>query len=160
MDGLFNHPLNYLMQPTLQDIIIGWAPNEFANLHVPFNKGKAQDGLHDRFEMRFLKVTEAIDWPFTQPLILVDQARGAENVSASSTDEAPHTKRQKFDTPVQSGGGRNGLEPKAIGALVQWYRLCDSWNNNTQFQRCSQAMDNLFNARQNITDQVKFKMSW
>ena len=151
------------MQPTLQDIIIGWAPTEFANLHVPFNKGKAQDGLHDRFEMRFLMVTEALNWGYVQPLVMGsdDQANDGQKApaatSSASADEAP-AKRPKVQHD-NSAHARNGLEPKCIGALVQWYRLCNSWHDGRQYQRCQTAMDNMYHSRQNIKDQVNFKLS-
>ena len=139
------------MQPTLQDLIIGWAKERHGTMHVPFQRGKGQDGLHDRFEMRMVPCTECLDWGKAQPLVHGTDA-------ASSSAQPPAAKKAKLEHQQQRPQGpRNGLEPKCIAALIQWYRLCADWRGRRSYEHCKAAMDNLCNARENIQKQVAKK---
>lgn len=142
------------MQPTLQDLIIGWAKERYGNMHVPFQRGKGQDGLHDRFEMRMVPCTECMDWHKAQPVV------HASTDAASSSAQPPAAKKARVEHRDQQrgpGGPRNGLEPKCIAALIQWYRLCGDWSGRRAYENCKAAMDNLCNARENIQKQVAKK---
>jgi hypothetical protein len=140
------------MQPTLQDLIIGWAKERHGTMHVPFQRGKGQDGLHDRFEMRMVPCTECMDWHRAQPVV------HASTDAASSSAQPPAAKRPRVEHQQQrQGGPRNGLEPKCIAALIQWYRLVGDWHGRRSYENCKAAMDNLCNARENIQKQVAKK---
>ena len=142
------------MQPTLQDLIIGWTKERYGTMHVPFQRGKGQDGLHDRFEMRMVPCTECMDWHKAQPVV------HASTDAASSSAQPPAAKKARVEHRDQQrgpGGPRNGLEPKCIAALIQWYRLCSDWNGRRAYENCKAAMDNLCNARENIQKQVAKK---
>ena len=56
------------------------------------------------------------------------------------------------------GGGRNGLEPKCIGLLVNVYRYNDT-NSHRDWNRVMQSADIIFNGRDKIYRQVTSALS-